>query len=579
MSDKRRLLAVARRDAAPDLVVRGARVFSAFTKEWLDADVAVAGGRIAGLGRYPASRSELDGEVVDGSGRYLVPGFVDAHVHIESSKLMVDEFARAVLPHGTTAVVTDPHEIANVLGKDGIHWLLDACAGLPLEVFVMAPSNVPASPLESPREPLDLDSMRSVLTRRRALGVAEMMNFPAVIRGDPAELAKTELEGATHVDGHAPGLVGGSLDAYLATGIASDHESTTYEEALEKRRKGMWVLVREASNARNLAALIPLITAYGPEHLAFCTDDREPDFIAEQGHINQMCRAAVASGVPAEDALLLASTNAAQCHGLKGLGAIAPGYKADFMLLPDLEGFRPERVFKAGKLVASGGQALPVATASAPEWVLNTVNNAPVAAADLAVPWSGGAARVIGIVPGQLLTRSLPTELGTQDGVAVTDPDRDIAKVAVIERHHATGRAGVGFVSGFGLQRGAFASTVAHDAHNIIVVGVSDSDMAACVARLKELQGGIVVLDGGRVLAELPLRVAGLLSQEPYERVVGHMEALHDAIAGLGVKAPTPFMTLSFLALSVIPELKITDRGLVDVSAGRVVPLAVDANN
>jgi len=502
-----------------------------------------------------------------------VPGFIDAHVHIESSKLMVDEFARAVLPRGTTAVVADPHEIANVLGRDGIHWLLDACENLPLEVFVMAPANVPASSLESPVGPLALDDMRSVLKRSHALGVAEMMNFPAVVRGDPDELAKAGLEGATHVDGHAPGLTGGALDAYVAAGIHSDHEATTLDEALEKRRKGMWVLLRDASNARNLVDLLPLVITYGADRCAFCTDDREPDFLAREGHINQMCRVAVANGVAAEDALLLASTHPALCHDLREHGALAPGYNADFLLLPDLARFEPSQVFKAGRLVAEDGVALPFERSGAPEWVLSTVNNADLYERDLVIPWAGAAARIIEIVPGQLLTHARLEPPTVSAGVAVADPDRDIAKIAVVERHHATGRVGLGFVAGFGLQRGAFASSVAHNAHNIVVVGASDADMAACVARLKAIQGGIVVVTGGRVVAELALPVAGLLSEEPYERVVEHMDTLHRALAGLGVRIASPLMTLSFLALSVIPELKITDRGLIDVNAGAVVPL------
>jgi adenine deaminase len=418
--------------------------------------------------------------------------------------------------------------------------------------------------------------MASILRRSHALGVAEMMNFPAVIAGDRGELEKLALGDASHVDGHAPGVTGRELDAYLAAGIASDHEATTYAEALEKRRKGAWVLIREASNARNLVDLLPLVRDYGPERCAFCTDDREPDFLVREGLIDQMCRVAVAAGIPAEDALLMATLHPAQCHGLKGMGAVAPGYHADLQLLPDLVSFRPSTVLKAGRVVVSGGQVLPIARPEVPVWVRQTVRNAPVGRADLRLHASGGPIRVIGVVPEQLLTEHLQVEPTVRDGVLVADPARDLAKIAVVERHHATGRVGVGFVRGFGLQAGAFATTVAHDAHNIVVVGVADDDMALCVSRLAEIGGGIVIVQERQTRAELALPIAGLLSERPAEEVVAAMDTLHAVLEDLGVTAASPFMTLSFLALSVIPSLKITDRGLIDVDRFAVVPVEVD---
>jgi adenine deaminase len=567
---RRRLIDVARGASEPDLVIENAHVFSSFTKEWLEADVAVADGRVAGIGSYPG------GERVDGAGRYLVPGFVDAHVHIESSKLMVDEFARAVLARGTTAVVADPHEIANVLGTDGIHWLLDVCDEVPLDVWVMAPSCVPASRFESPRRPLSVGDLESVLRRRHALGVAEMMNFPAVIAGDPGELQKLDLRNATHVDGHAPGVLGKDLDAYLAAGIRSDHESTTYEEALERRRKGAWVLIREASNARNLHALLPLVREFGPERCAFCTDDREPDFLVREGHIDQMCREAVAEGIAPEDALLLASLHPALYHGLDDAGAIAPGYRADLVLLDDLVSFHASRVYKDGLLVFDGREVTPFPHPEVPVWVRQTVHAAPVGLSDLRVPSTGRPVRVIEIVPEQLLTHARIEQPTVEAGVAIADPSRDIAKIAVVERHHATGRVGVGFVRGFGLQRGAFATTVAHDAHNIVCVGVDDHEMALAIARLGQIGGGIVVHADGDVRGELPLPVAGLLSDQPAAEVVERLELLERLLAEQGVGIVSPFMSLSFLALSVIPSLKITDRGLVDVDRFEIVPLTVE---
>jgi len=569
VTDRTRLLAVARGDAEPDLVIEGARVFSAFTKEWLDVPVAIADGRIAGLGG-----PYVGGERLDGAGRFLVPGFVDAHVHVESSLLTLDQFARAVLPHGTTAIVSDPHEIANVLGSDGVHWMLDVAAHVPLEVFVMASSCVPASSFESPRRALTPGDMEAILRRSHALGVAEMMNFPGVIAGDPAELAKLAVRGATHADGHAPGVRGAPLDAYIAAGIRSDHEATTVPEALEKRRKGMWVLLREASGARNLRDLLPLVREYGPEHCAFCTDDREPEVLVREGHLDQMCRVAVAEGVPAEDALLLATLHPARAHGLPELGAIAPGYRADLVLLEDLVQFRPALVLKDGEVVVREGAVRPFAVPEIPLWVRQTVHSAPLGAGELAIPAAGnGGVRVIEIVPDQIVTGARVEPPTVRDGLVVADPARDLAKMAVVERHHATGRVGRGLVRGFGLRAGAFASTVAHDAHNIVVVGMDDEDMAVCVARLQALGGGLVVAVGGEVRGELALPVAGLLSDQPVEVVVERAEALRALLHGLGVTLGSPFMTLSFLALSVIPALKLTDRGLVDVERFALVPL------
>jgi adenine deaminase len=558
------LLAVARGDRPPDLVIEGARVFSAFTREWLEVDVAVAGGRIAGFAPAPGGRR------IDGRGRHLVPGFVDAHVHTESSKLALEEFARVLLARGTTTVVADPHEFANVLGAPGVEWFLDACARVALDVFVMVPSCVPASPLESARGPLGPADMRALLARPGVLGVAEMMNFPAVIAGDEAELTKLALAPGGNVDGHAPGVGGAQLDAYLAAGIRTDHETTTWEEALERRRRGAWVLIREASGARNLSALLELVRRHGPERCAFCTDDREPDMLVREGHLDQMCRLAVEQGVTPEDALVLATLHPALCHGLTDRGAIAPGYRADLVLLEDLERFAPALVIKGGAVVEETGPA----RIDVPGWLRATVNIAPMPAERLRVPSDGGRVRVIELVPDQLLTHAREVEPTVLDGAAVADAERDLAKIAVVERHHASGRVGLGFVRGFGLRRGAFASTVAHDAHNVIVVGVDDEAMAACIARLEELGGGIVAIDGDR-RAELPLPIAGLVSDAPVEEVVERLDAAHAALADMGVGLAAPFMAISFLGLSVIPSLKLTDRGLVDVERARIVPLEV----
>jgi adenine deaminase len=565
MADLARRLAVARGDEPADLVVRGGRVLSVFTREWLETDIAIADGYVAGLGDYEGT------EEVDATGRFVVPGFIDAHMHLESPKLLPDEFARLVLPLGTTAIVADPHELANVLGTDGVHWLLDFCAELPLDVYFMASSSVPASRFESPRRALNEGDLQGLLRRRRVLGLAEMMNFPGVIAGDENELTKLGLTGARHVDGHAPGVVGKQLNTYAAAGIRSDHETLTVEEGRERLRAGMWVLIREASMARNLVALLPLVKEYGTSRIAFCTDDKDPDDIAENGHINGMVRDAVAAGIAPEDALVLGSLNPALWHGLDHLGALAPGYQADVLVLPDLGSFRPELVLKRGRPVEE------IARSEVPEWVKHTVRIGPVAAERFRIAWPNESkARVIGLVPDQVVTESLVEEPTVRDGEAVADPSHDLAKIAVIERHLGTGRVGLGFVRGFGLQRGALGSTVAHDAHNLVVVGMNDADMGRVVERLGELGGGIVAVDEGEVLAELPLPVGGLLADLPLAEVVERSRACTEAAERLGCRGATPFLTMSFLALSVIPSLKITDQGLVDVDRFELVPLEAE---
>ena len=528
MTGLQRRLAVARGDEPADLVLRGGRVLSVFTREWLEVDVAVVDGMIAGLGSYEGR------ETVDADGRYVVPGFIDAHMHLESVKLLVDEFARLVLPLGTTAVVADPHEIANVLGTDGVHWLHDASAGLQLEVFFMAPSCVPASRFESPRRPLAPGDLEALMRRNRVLGLAEMMNFPGVIAGDSSELEKLALEGAEHVDGHAPGVLGNGLQAYAAAGIRSDHEMLTVEEGRERLRAGVWLLIREASMARNLRALLPLVAEYGPGRIAFCTDDRDPEDIADNGHVNGMVRDAVAAGIDPADAILMASFHPAQWHRLSMHGAVAPGYVADVLVLPDLERFVPDLVLKRGRPIDD------VPRAEVPDWVRHTVRVQPVTAADFAIPWDGAAARAIGLIEDQVVTQSLKREPLVVDGHAVSDPERDLVKIAVVERHLGTGRMGLAFVAGSALRRGAFASTVAHDAHNLVVVGANDDDMAFAVNRLAAVGGGIVVVEGGRVVAECPLPVAGLLSDQPLDVVVDQSRACNEAAAGLGWSGRDP---------------------------------------
>jgi adenine deaminase len=396
-----------------------------------------------------------------------------------------------------------------------------------------------------------------------------MMNFPGVIAGRPSELAKLKTGLTDHVDGHAPGVRGLALSAYIAAGIRSDHEATTFEEALEKRRLGMWVLIREASIARNLRDLLPLVKRYGPERCAFCTDDREPDFIVEEGHINQMVRLAVEEGISPENALVMATLNPATYHRLWHLGAVAPGYQADILVLDDLKSFRPRQVLKRG--------APPrLVKLDVPEWVRQTVSLGPVDATSFRIAAGPRKIRVMRVIPAQLLTGTEIVEPSVKEGGIVADPTRDLVKIAVLERHHASGRVGLGFATNVGLKRGAFASTVAHDAHNIVVLGIDDRDMAACARRLAEVGGGIVIAEGGRVVEELPLPVAGLMSDRPLSEVYERLRSMEGRLDAMGVTMKAPFMTLSFLALSVIPELKITDRGLVDVDRFELVPLGIE---
>lgn len=567
-----RVLAVARGDEPADLLLTGGRVLSPATREWVATDLAVAGGVVAGWGPREAA------EVVDVGGSALTPGFVDAHMHLESTKLWVDEFVRTVLPLGTTAVAADPHEIANVFGIPGVAALAEAAAHLPFTFGVCASSCVPASPFESAGAELGAGDVRSLLEEHGAIGVAEVMNFPGVVAGDAEMLARIATAGHRRVDGHAPGLAGRALDAYLAAGVESDHECTELAEAEEKRRKGMWIFVRQGSASQDLAALIPTVLRHGTDRVALCTDDREPDTLLAAGHVNDCVALAVAAGVPEIDALVLATANPADYHGFTELGSLAPGHQADVVCFDTLDGFRPARVWQAGRLVAAGGQVVPgaVPPAPPPAWMRRSVHlDRPPGPERFALDApAGGRARTIGVEPGSLTTRSLVTD--------PSDPGAGVARLAVVERHRRTGRVGLGWVHGFGLDRGAFASTVGHDAHNCMVVGEAGPAgpvaMAAAVTRLAELGGGQVVVDGrGRVAAEMALPVGGLMSDRPAPEVAAGLEALVAAARQLGVTLAAPFMQLSFLGLSVIPELRLTDQGLVDVGAFELVPVALPA--
>jgi len=486
----------------------------------------------------------------------------------------VPEFARAVVPRGTTTVVTDPHEIANVLGVPGIRYMLDSSEGLPLRVFAMASSCVPATDMETSGAKLEAADLVPLFEHSRVIGLAEVMNFPGVFLGLPDVLAKVEAAGDRPVDGHSPGLSGFPLNAYAAAGIGSDHECTRLEEAREKLRLGMHLFIREGTTARNLDALLPLVTAENATYCSFCTDDRHPEDLLDEGHIDALIRMAISRGLNPLTAIQMATINTANYFGLRGLGMVAPGYRADLVVFDDFQDFSARKVLSGGEVVAEEGEYLgprpvpPVPPGSGVNVNWEAVHLGVDVDSDRRV-------RVIEAVPGQIVTKQSIEEIEVAQGKAVTDPGRDLLKIAVIERHHGTGNLGIGFVRGFGLKRGAIASTVAHDNHNIVVVGASDDDMIAAAQAVAETGGGQAVVVDGRVLASVPLPIAGLMSDLPLEEVRDRVEAMTVAARDLGGTLPDPLMTMSFLALAVIPELKITDLGLVDVGEFKRVPLFV----
>ncbi len=567
-SGRARLSQVARGERPADLVLRGGRVADLATGRIVDGDVGMCDGRIVGVGRFEAREViELDGDIVS-------PGLIDAHVHIESSMVPPDEFARAVVPHGTTTVITDPHEIANVSGLAGIRFMLERASLAPLDVYVMAPSCVPATAMESNGATLEAADLVTLLGESRVLGLAEVMNFPGVLAGDADVVAKLEAFAGRPIDGHAPGMTGGDLLAYAAAGIGSDHECTTAAEAIEKLSAGMSVFLREATNARNLDALTEIVGPATAHRLCLCTDDRTPAHLLDEGHIDGMVRRLITSGVDPLLALRLATWNPARHYGLVDRGAIAPGLRADLVVFDDLQSLTARLVLRNGEIVArAGAMAIPRTSRKAR---LPLSVNVDWSTVDLGVPVEGERLRVIGALRDQLLTESREEAPRVVDGVVQADPERDLVKMAVIERHRATGSLGLGFVHGLGLRRGALASTVAHDHHNLVVVGADDASMQVAARRAEALGGGLVVAAGERVLAELPLPLAGLMSDRPVEEVRRLHDALLGAAAELGADRGDPFMALSFLALEVIPSLKLTDQGLVDVERFEIVSLWAD---
>jgi adenine deaminase len=567
MRNVQQKLSVARGERPAELLFQNARVVNVFSGEIHKTNVAVDDGRIVGFGAYRARKT------INLRGAYLAPSLIDGHFHVESSMLTAPEFARAVVPHGTGAVVIDPHEYANVLGLDGIRYVLESTKTLPVDFFIMLPSCVPATHLETAGARITADDLKLMIGDDRVAGVAELMNFPGVFLGQKSELAKIEAGRGKCIDGHAPGLRGKNLNAYALAGVRSDHESVAVAEAREKLRLGMHILLREGSTERNLQHLLPLLNAHNSQNCSFATDDKLAGDLVSEGHIDHAVRVAIKGGIAPITALQIATINTARHYRLQNLGAIAPRYWADFIVCDDLKKLRIRQVYKKGVLVAEDGKYLAKLPARVP--LPRSTMNLRYRPADFLVPARRGKIRVIQIIPYQIVTREVIVTPKVEAQQLVADPARDILKLVVIERHRATGNVGVGFVRGFKLKRGAIGSTVAHDAHNVVVVGTNDADILRVVQELEKLQGGQVAIANGKVLAALALPVAGLVSDLPLKEVMQRIAALNTAAQQMGCDLSAPFMTLSFLSLSPIPALKLTDQGLIDATKLRKTTLFV----
>ncbi len=547
-----------------DLVLKGGRVFDLITGDLVETDVAICGDTIVGVfGTYTGTQE------VDVTGKIIVPGFIDTHLHIESSLVTPFEFDRCVTPRGVTTVICDPHEIANVCGLTGIHYFLDASSRTLMDIRVQLSSCVPSTHMETTGARLEAADLIPLMDHPRVIGLAEFMNYPGVLSRDPGCMAKLDAWQGRHIDGHAPLLRGNDLNGYIAAGIRTEHEATTADEALEKLRKGMRVLIREGSVSKDLHALVPLLTERHAPYLCLCTDDRNPLDIGEHGHLDYMIRTAIALGASPLAVYRAASLSAAEAFGLKDRGLIAPGKRADIVVIDTLEGCHASAVYAGGVAVTDAAFA---ARDLIPPVARHSVKAPPVTAQDFRTGGNRTETPVIGILPGKIITDYLTYDIAPQDGDKRPDIARDLVKIAVIERHGVNGNRATGFVKGFGLQRGAIASTVCHDHHNIAVVGADYADMALAANRLGQIEGGFVVVEGGRVLAELALPVAGLMSLAPFETVRTALVALRAAARTLGVTLEEPFLQLAFLALPVIPHLKITDHGMVDVDRFEVIP-------
>ena len=561
---------VAHGEGKADLLIKNGRVVDVFSGQIEKKEVAIYDGTIVGFGDYRAKK------VIDVNGQFLCPGLIDGHVHIESSMVTIPEFARAVVPHGTTSVVIDPHEIANVLGVRGIRFMAESAKNVPLNVFIMIPSCVPATHLETSGATLTSSDIKRLLREPWAIGLAEMMNFPGVIFRNPEVLKKIEVARGKRIDGHAPLLTGKELYAYLTAGIRSDHECTTAFEAKEKLKNGMWIMVREGTAAKNLKDLLPLVTPENSRRFFLVSDDRHPKDLLEEGHVDSIVRKAISLGCDPILAIQMATINAAEYFRLDYLGAIAPGFHADLIIFDQLSRFEVTKVFKDGILVSKDGRMVHSRTTVSGGRKLQSMGSVRIGAIKkdfLVLRSDNPLAKVIQLIPGQIVTKKVMKKIALRDGLAYADLKQDILKIAVVERHHASGNIGVGFVQGFGLKKGAIGSSVAHDSHNLVVVGTNDEDMREVIRSLQNLGGGMVAVSEGKMLSFVPLPVAGLMANVSVRQVHEQMQCLLRSAKTLGCELPDPFMILSFLSLPVIPELKLTDKGLVDVNQFKIVSL------
>ncbi|MBP8980338.1 MAG: adenine deaminase [Syntrophobacterales bacterium] len=555
---------------SPDLILKNGLVADLFSGQFFRTDVAVHDGIIVGLGEYDGPH------LLDATPYYVAPGFIDGHFHIESSMLSPRELARAVLPHGTTAIVADPHEITNVLGIKGLRYLLQDSEGLPVDFFLMAPSCVPATHLETSGYRLEAKELAALRGEKRILGLAEMMNFPGVIYADPDVLAKIAVFGDAVIDGHAPLLSGKSLNAYVAAGIRSDHECTRLDEAREKLRLGMHIMIREGTQAKNLATLLPLVETASLRQCSLVTDDLHPHDILHQGHLDAVMSLAIRRGLEPLQAIAMTTLNTARYFFLPDRGAVAPGYRADLVLLSSCDPVRVAHVFKDGRQVVKEGELSVRVPGSALPADVSAMQVKPYDRSTLAIPAAGNRVRVIELIPDQILTRQAILDAPVRDGEVVADVGHDILKIAVIERHRGTGNIAVGLVRGFRLKKGALATSVAHDSHNIICVGCTDGEMIAAAQAVEEMRGGLAIAGEDGIVARLPLPIAGLMSDRPLAEIARGWEDIRYVAQQYGCQLREPFMHLSFLALPVIPELKLTDRGLVDVNKFDFVSIFVD---
>ncbi|MXQ55752.1 adenine deaminase [Shimazuella alba] len=566
-------IAVASKREPADLVITNGKIIDVFNLSIIEADIAIADGYIVGIGDYQGK------QVIDAKQKYISPGFIDAHVHIESSMVTPAEFAKVVLSHGVTSVITDPHEIANVVGQDGISFMLSDSEDLPMDIFVMLPSSVPCTCFENAGATLHAQDLEPFFNHPRVLGLAEVMDYPAVLQGVDHMMNKlsTTLQHRNHIDGHAAGLQHEAINVYRSAGISTDHECISIEEALNRIQRGMFVFIREGSSAKDLTSLISVVNEKNARRFAFCTDDKHLDDLIVEGSIDHNVRLAIQHGLDPLLAIQLASLNAAECFGLKQKGAIAPGYEADFLLFHDLEHIKIDQVFKAGKLVAEHGKVIETVSRQNPisPSITQTVHIPDFQTDQLQIPIKGIQANMIGIQPNSLVTKHLIADVNITDGCFVPSIEKDQLKIAVLERHHLTGNIGLGIVSGLGLTSGAIASTVAHDSHNLVVAGTNDEDMETAIEAIRQMHGGLVVVKNGKKLASLKLEIAGLMSSRPFEEVNQNLSLLHQALHELG--APTHFHlfpTLSFLCLPVIPDIKLTDKGLFNVTTFQHIPVS-----